>query len=281
MRHDLLSFVEKHPPKFKIPAHLFMSPAYAALCIAFLTSAAAYAAELSLPQTLLYPLKTEVLEPIRYRLLAFTPADSARVEQALVERRLEEAHTLAKRGSLTPAIARTLSSQVSDNTQRAERSIQSVTKGGNLGEALTLGSSMESTLSVHEETLQDSSGAKEIVDDLKVSKNRLEQTTRGIESRLRDSALPDQVRYIDATRNFVALLMEKSQRSLNNSQVSSVERNRAYSCLMRALHSRDRAERYVSAGNEAAALSRFKLAAEYAQECEHILSPSPAQRFLD
>lgn len=74
----------------------FAVPSIAVLLIC---AGTAYAAEGALPGDLLYPIKTNINEPVEVA-LAVTPQAKAEVEVRLAERRVAEAQTLALRGTL-------------------------------------------------------------------------------------------------------------------------------------------------------------------------------------
>lgn len=84
------------------PYQPFLRPqvfAYSFLALLFVGGGTAYAAQGSLPNSPLYPIKIHVNEKVEAA-LAFTPTAKVEVNEKLAERRIEEVKTLAAQGTL-------------------------------------------------------------------------------------------------------------------------------------------------------------------------------------
>jgi hypothetical protein len=92
----------------------------------------AFASENSLPNSILYPIKTGVVEPIR-GVLKFSPRNKAQYESNLATRRLVEAETLAGEGKLDKQTEEHLNNLLEKHTEslnkaldKADRIVQTV-----------------------------------------------------------------------------------------------------------------------------------------------------------
>ena len=83
----------------------------------------AYAAESALPGDLLYPVKTEVTEPLWER-LQFTPERKAAWIQRRIERRLEESEHLVVRGTFTGEHREHIQSRMQYHARRLENRLE-------------------------------------------------------------------------------------------------------------------------------------------------------------
>ncbi len=111
MLHNLSMYADMHMPVsspvsiysfFKQPFVRKFSYAIATILITILTGGSlAYASEASLPGDLLYPIKTNVVEPIKMS-MAKDPEERAVLESEFASKRLKEAEELDKLGKLTP-----------------------------------------------------------------------------------------------------------------------------------------------------------------------------------
>lgn len=85
-------------------SHRTMAYALASIIIMVLAGGSAvYASEKSLPGDLFYPVKTNIVEPIKVAMAPSFEA-KAKIEGDLAETRLKEAETLTQKGKLTPSI---------------------------------------------------------------------------------------------------------------------------------------------------------------------------------
>ncbi len=81
---------------------------FALVLVIIVSTGTAYAAEGALPGATLYPIKTNVIEPLTVA-LATTPAAKAEANATIAATRVEEAQTLAAQGNLTPDVAKVIS----------------------------------------------------------------------------------------------------------------------------------------------------------------------------
>lgn len=111
----------------------------------------AAAAEGAVPGDLLYPIKTAVNESAR-EALTFTASARAEVSAWKAERRLEEARTLALRGSLTEDRKATLEARFAQHAERVEEQIDSLSLE-DPARAAHLATRFETSLVAHETIL--------------------------------------------------------------------------------------------------------------------------------
>lgn len=108
-----VSSVPTHVPTKSPYQWIFAPRSFVLAAVAFLlvvSTGTSYAAEGSLPGGVLYPVKTNILEPLTVA-LASTPAAKAEANASIATTRVQEAQALAAHGDLTPAVAQ----EISDN----------------------------------------------------------------------------------------------------------------------------------------------------------------------
>ncbi len=103
-------------PYFSFAAPRFAVPALV-LIIVVGGGGVSYAAEGTLPGDFLYPVKISVNESVRGA-LAFSDESKAEWHATAVERRMEEAETLADKGSLTPEVRSELETNFEEHAER-------------------------------------------------------------------------------------------------------------------------------------------------------------------
>lgn len=102
---------------FRMPLRFSLSSAL--VLVLLLGTGGVYAAESALPGDFLYPVKVDVIEPIRESFLV-TPESRSSWAIYRVERRLEEAKMLAERGRLTPDRRAVLEKRIVEHVTRVE-----------------------------------------------------------------------------------------------------------------------------------------------------------------
>ena len=138
----------------------FLRPVPAVLLIMFFVvsgSGISFAAEGALPGDFLYPVKVAVNEEIRAR-LAFSDEAKTEWEAARVERRLEEAETLAEQGRLDAEILVKIEERFEEHAERMRGRLDALEAGGNIESAAALGSNFETVLNTHERILEKFAG---------------------------------------------------------------------------------------------------------------------------
>ena len=157
MRHALEAAFATHAP-VKSPIRLTPSPfiflmprlvsSFAfVLILAVVGGSTAYAAEGTVPGDLLYPVKVSVNERV-IAALAVSPETKATVHARLVERRMEEAETLAARGALTTEVKEELETNLEGHAQVIEDSVALVEEEDPVA-AADISARFESSLSAH------------------------------------------------------------------------------------------------------------------------------------
>ncbi len=102
---------------FAVRGKAALAAATAACCV-LASTGIAFAAEGTLPGSLLYGVKVDVVEPIQTALV-FTPHAQTVWQQTLALRRLDEAATLASKGRLRPATEQRLAARFSASARAA------------------------------------------------------------------------------------------------------------------------------------------------------------------
>lgn len=166
MRNSFMDFMEAHPPVIvhSIPSpymQFFRAPAFTLATALLVLGGTAYASEQSLPTDFLYPVKTEILEPVFVTGLARSSESKARASNTLIERRLDEASELHEKGRLNTETSSYIAGEVGNETVVAVAHVRKVRESGNTVAALTLGTNIETTLEAHSEVLDSLSGIDE------------------------------------------------------------------------------------------------------------------------
>lgn len=127
----------------------FLHPVPVALLILLLLGGGtAYAAEGSLPDEALYPIKIHVNEAIREK-LALSPTAKAKWDARVTERRLEEAEKLVSTGKLTANTKTRVLRGIEHQTQRAKQRIEFLKHAGSTSTAEEVNVHLEATLRSH------------------------------------------------------------------------------------------------------------------------------------
>lgn len=127
----------------------FLHPVPVALLILLLLGGGtAYAAEGSLPDEALYPIKIHVNEAIREK-LALSPTAKAKWDARVTERRLEEAEKLISAGKLTANTKTRVLRGIEHQTQRAKQRIEFLKHAGSTSTAEEVNTHLEATLRFH------------------------------------------------------------------------------------------------------------------------------------
>lgn len=140
-------------PKRTVPflAHGFRF-AFALLLIVAVGGGAASAAENALPGSILYPLKTQITEPVR---AAFAFAPEARADFAVerANRRLEEYAQVSDAGSADEETTASLAAALANHVDEATDAIRDLATAGDAIEALDATSDLHSILEAHASVL--------------------------------------------------------------------------------------------------------------------------------
>lgn len=110
------------PVRVQSPYHWMFAPRQLAVgvlaVLLIVSTSSAYAAEGSLPGGVLYPVKINLLEPIKVA-LATSPAAKAQVNADIATERVHEAQTLAVQGALTPHTAEEITHNYDEHAAQA------------------------------------------------------------------------------------------------------------------------------------------------------------------
>ncbi|MCK9351356.1 MAG: DUF5667 domain-containing protein [Candidatus Paceibacterota bacterium] len=126
-----------------------------ALIIALLLSGGtSFAAENALPGDVLYPVKININEKVQ-EMAAISSESEAEVQAKLAVRRLEEAEKLVDENRLSTSIAVELEKGFESHAKQSRTEIADVVRKNGLNAAAKVSSSIEATLSAHEDILND------------------------------------------------------------------------------------------------------------------------------
>lgn len=199
MLREFMLHVDAHPvsaPRTRSPyIWLMRSPIAYALALFVVLGGTVYAADGSLPADPLYPLKTDVIEPIAVQLAPLAGVSRGDAHVAIVERRLDEAETLLASGDLATSSASLLARKIAESSSAARTYVSRAAKDGNVAEALDTSTDLESILEGHSEVLSDaaddqasSTSAGALVDAVKEQGDQAEDTSEDIEDELATSS---------------------------------------------------------------------------------------------
>lgn len=156
MREELLAYArlhafqkiarERQATSFFVLRRMYAFSTLALVLI--VTGATSVAASGSLPGDTLYPIKVRIAEPLQ---TALTPTAKGKAvwHNVLVERRLEEAATLAVRDDLDPQTQQELESAVSEQVQASLATADGIEAEGDVSSSLDIRSDLEARLTAH------------------------------------------------------------------------------------------------------------------------------------
>lgn len=137
-----------------LPANMLMKPMAITLIIAFLMSGGvSYAAEGALPGDAFYPVKVEINERVR-GWVAVSEEAKTEWQTRVVERRLEEAETLAAENRFTADARNRIEANFEAHAERVEEHIARMEANENLHVAADISSNFETSLRTHAAVLE-------------------------------------------------------------------------------------------------------------------------------
>ncbi len=148
------------------------------LIIILASGGIAFASEDSLPNSILYPIKVSIVEPIRGA-LTFSPKAKAVYESNLATKRMVEAETLAGEGKLNQPIENRLNNLLERHTASLNNALNKVDKiestTGSIGQSEDLITNFHANMNAHAQVLDILSGKKEYdqngqYNDIQISK---------------------------------------------------------------------------------------------------------------
>lgn len=155
MRKAFHEYMDAHAPRPSPYATAFrLSGLYAIVAILVVSGPLLYAAERSLPNDVLYSLKTKVVEPTVIAVVSFSDSAEIEAHTAIVGRRLSEAERLAVQKELTAENAVLLQDGVERSVRKAHASVEAFRLNGNLEDALDAVSELENVLEAHGDALK-------------------------------------------------------------------------------------------------------------------------------
>ncbi len=166
MRNVLHAVMREHPVRTVVSApsrsrfifspfssHTLRPASFALALVLMVGMGTSYAAGAALPGDPLYAIKVGFTEPVQ-GVLAVSPVSQAQWNTELISRRLEEAATLAAKGSLNDAARSQIEQQISVRSIGVEQNLEKVRKtGGGDVAAVALESDLEASLVGHAHVL--------------------------------------------------------------------------------------------------------------------------------
>ncbi len=138
----------------------------AVLVVVLAGGSAAYASEKSLPGDILYPVKVNIVEPIK-EALAATPEQKAQVETSLAEERLKEAETLSKEGKLSTSAAENLDNNYKKHKENVLNLANQEKNGGSPSNAPKMEADFNNKINEHSDILNKMNGQLNNAQELK------------------------------------------------------------------------------------------------------------------
>jgi hypothetical protein len=282
LKRDFMSFMSENPPVLrKEPVrilspyfpHLVRVPVFAMAFLA-LVGGTAYAAENSLPNDLLYPIKTEIIEPLFIEAPARTPIAKAEASQKLVERRLEEAETLIDNNELDEESVAVIAAAVDEHTNNVQAFVASASQSGELSDALEVGTDLENVLEAHGEVLEsiaeDSTATEAVtnlIETIADQADEAEAISETIEDKTAETVTDETDEYLNATVSDVQTALESLRGSLADFTGQDEELiTEATSYLTQSQSSYEAGTSYLSLGQKSAALPQLRDALQFAEQ---------------
>lgn len=288
MQRSFVAFMEANPV---VPASpkLIHSPFFLPLLripslvvTAFLiVGGTTIAAEQSLPDDFLYPLKTEVIEPLVIESHARTPEAKARASQTLVNRRLDEAATIVERKRANATSVAKLAIALEEHTGNVENYVRDARNEGRLSEALSIGSTLENVLEAHGEIIEIianddafiSSEEQELIEAVADSADDAEESSEDIEEEVSLTESAESEGYVTETDEKVRESIEEVLADISD-QVETEDTElvkEARTLLKDSQSAQETAIMYLSEGQRGAALPHLRRALQNAEQAAILL----------
>jgi hypothetical protein len=160
MRTDFSAFLDKNPlpiqSPFRYHRFTFIKSAGLTLIVFFMITGVVSAAEDSLPDEFLYPVKTNINEPV-LEALSFTSERKAKVHLSLVEKRLLEAEELLIKDRGTVEIMKKLQEDVKEHAEEVNKNLEDIQlsdEEDKMVKAESVNSDFEAVLNIHSDILE-------------------------------------------------------------------------------------------------------------------------------
>lgn len=287
MKREFMAYLDEHPAAAPEPAravrspytiHLLRAPAFAFLAVFAILGGTSYAAEASLPNDVLYPVKTGVIEPVFIKGTALTKSGKARASTTLIARRLDEAHELLDRNQMDARSAAILEEALKQHTIAVHRYIDEASAGGEIEEALAVSEDLENTLKAHEVVLaavsDDAEDADETVQDLidgvSEDADEAEDASEEVEEVIRGTADDAADQYVAETQQELAPKLEELREEVSREDEQDELMLRARALFVEASAAYARGRELLDDQNEDA-FSEFRDALQSAEQATIIL----------
>ncbi len=290
LREQLVDFIANHPsPSVSRGDFLFFNSimlrrsfAIGALAILLVLSGSgiSYAAENSLPGGILYPVKINVLEPIRGA-LAVSPEAKTQWEVAKVERRLNEAEQMLGKGSFTAEAGTDLSEQIQDHSNAIAQGITELKAQDNIAAAASVSNGFTAALQAHADLLQELAkksknpdNAQQLLTTIELNTETSHDEIESIANDVSDDASPDTknaanaiAHEADQTISEAHKLFDRSDRKLDDSSKQQLDQY-----LKQVDSLRDQAQQATKTDHYSDAFVLFQEAQRKAIEAKTVIS---------
>ena len=289
MKRAFVVFMDAHPVPVATPrtrstrspfSYQFLRIPAFALAIFALIGGTTYAAEQSLPNDVLYPFKTKVIEPVFIQGPARSSLAKAKAGQTLVERRLAEAEKLVDRNEVDAASVAVLAEALDDHARAIEEYVEEARDAGRLGEALTLGTDLENALEAHSEVLATiaddttipSEHVVDLIETIADQADEAEEDTESLEDIAVATSSPDTTAYITETQETVRTTITELRATIATAPTTEGELVREARALLEDSEQAEQsATQYLSEGKATAALPHLREALQRASQASILL----------
>lgn len=142
------------------------------LIIILASGGVAFASQNSLPDSILYPVKVNIVEPIR-ETLSFTPKAKANYESKLASNRLAEAETLARQNKLDSSSEDKINNLLIKHTQALDKAIRKMNHSGFDGVSDKIITNFSEEMNTHANTLESITKEKSKKPEIKKSEPKI------------------------------------------------------------------------------------------------------------
>lgn len=287
MKRAFVAFMDANPapePKRSFVQSPFFLPVLripSLVAAAFLiVGGTTIAAEQSLPDDFLYPLKTEVIEPVFIESTALTPESKAKAGQTLVNRRLAEAEKMVDKKRVNATSVAKLALSLNEHSDNVHDYVRQAREEGRNAEALAVGTTLENVLEAHGEILEIlasddallSADEEDLIEAIAGSADEIEETSEDIEEQITLIVSPDSDEYVTETDERVREALEEARKELADDESSDAGLVREARALLKDSESAQAtAASYLQQGQRSAAIPHLRRALQGVEQAAILL----------
>lgn len=238
------------------------------------------AAEQSLPDDFLYPLKTEFIEPVFIESPALTAESKAKAGQTLVNRRLAEAEKMIDTKRVNATSVAKLAVSLSEHSDAVHTYVRQAREEGRSAEALAVGTTLENVLEAHGEILEIlanddtllSAEEEDLIEAIADSADEIEETSEDIEEQITLIVSPDTDEYAADAEHQLEEALEDARKEIAADESSDAELVREARALLRDSESAQAmAASYLLEGRRGAAIPHLREALQNVEQAAIML----------